>query len=199
MREGELRFWLHWMLANIPAWVVGAFLFWALADKIVSFALGPGAVAAFGAVLGLVVGTAQWLVLRRHVPGAGWWVAASVVAGALGLAVSDALSHVGAVALVLGAVIGAVQWPVLRRWVGRAGWWVPANMAAWLAGRMIAWTVATFVSLTASGFFDWGLGLRTGLVLGMALGGMVACAITGGVFVWLLRGGASFGAAPTPG
>ena len=189
MRDGELRFWLRWMLASALAWGFAALLFWILIDSILAFPLRLGSVAVGGAVLGLVLGTAQWLVLRSHVPGAGWWVAANVVAGALGLVVSDVLSHIGAVALLLGAVIGAAQWPVLRRWVGRAGWWVPANMVAWLAGRTTGWAVATLLSLTASGLFDWGLSLFTGLVIGMALGGMLACAITGAALVWLLRRG----------
>ena len=186
VRQRALRFWLHWMAANSLAWLLGSILFWILIDSILPFPLGPGAAAVCGTALGLLVGTAQWLVLRSRVPGAGWWVATSVVAGALGLAVSDALSHIGAVSLVMGATIGAVRWPVLRHWVAGSGWWVLANVVAWLAGRSLAWTVATAVSLIASGFFDWGFEFQTGLAAGLALGGMIASAIAGGVLAWLL-------------
>jgi hypothetical protein len=40
-----------------------------------------------GAGLLLSIGTAQWLVLRRHVRRAGWWIAATAAAWTAGLAV----------------------------------------------------------------------------------------------------------------
>jgi hypothetical protein len=71
--------------------------------------------AAASAGMGAAIGLAQWLVLRRHAAGAGWWVPANAV-GAL---VADALAgasggprgHPGATAaggLLNGAVQGAV-------------------------------------------------------------------------------------------
>lgn len=41
--------------------------------------------AAMGAVLGAVLGGAQWVTLRRYVPRASWWVAANAIAWATGM------------------------------------------------------------------------------------------------------------------
>jgi hypothetical protein len=58
--------------------------------------LGPATQIAFGAVLGAAAaippGLLQWLlVLRRQLPGAGWWIPASAVSWAVGFAISFAL------------------------------------------------------------------------------------------------------------
>ena len=54
-----------------------------------------------GAILGLVVGFAQWLVLRHLVYNAGWWIAASTFGWTIGLmgVLGDTL---------IGAAVGAV-------------------------------------------------------------------------------------------
>lgn len=38
-----------------------------------------------GGALGAILGVAQWVALRRHVPAAGWWVLANAVAWAVGM------------------------------------------------------------------------------------------------------------------
>jgi len=48
--------------------------------------------AVLGAALGASLGIAQWLVLRRQVSRAGWWVLANTVAFAVGGAVVEAAS-----------------------------------------------------------------------------------------------------------
>jgi hypothetical protein len=59
------------------------------------------------AVGGAVGGAMQWLVLRRRISRAGWWVLASTVGWAVGVAVYEAV--LGAVVgAVLGGVVGAV-------------------------------------------------------------------------------------------
>ena len=86
---------------------------------------------------GIVVGVAQWLILRKRVSKAGWWVIATGTGyflGAItGFLVNQALARVpglpGRVAAVLtfaaaGAVVGLLQGLVLRRHVSRAVWWV---------------------------------------------------------------------------
>jgi len=50
-----------------------------------------GAVA--GAVNGTVIGTMQWLVLRSQIPGARWWVAASIAGWAAGAAAGDGVAY----------------------------------------------------------------------------------------------------------
>ena len=53
-------------------------------------------------IFGTVVGVLQWLVLRRQVPRAGWWVLASTVGWVVGLPLGDINGPPG-----LGAVYGA--------------------------------------------------------------------------------------------
>jgi hypothetical protein len=65
-----------------------------------------GAVA--GAVVGAVIGTLQWLVLRTRVPGARWWVVASIAGWAAGAAAGDTVAYfVEGVDLVVAPVIAA--------------------------------------------------------------------------------------------
>ena len=82
-----------------------------------------GLAALMGLVLGPVLGLPQWVVLRRYVARAGWWVPAQLAAWALGMVVivlgTNAIGPQGltpgVVALLLaalavaGAVVGAVH------------------------------------------------------------------------------------------
>jgi len=62
-----------------------------------------------GALGGAVVGILQWLVLRRQVSRAGWWVLASTVGLGLSMAVAGAFLDMELVGLLVGgAVLGAV-------------------------------------------------------------------------------------------
>ncbi len=69
-----------------------------------------------GAVAGLGLGSAQWLVLRRSVSSAGWWLVASCVGWTAGLSLgSGMLDLLGTPLslLVVGVVSGAVTGSVL--------------------------------------------------------------------------------------
>ncbi len=72
------------------------------------FSGGAGALVLFGAVAGASVGIAQWLVLRRHIPGAGWWVLASIVGTGAGVAVISTVIGGGedAVGFAAGGAVG---------------------------------------------------------------------------------------------
>lgn len=64
-----------------------------------------------GVVVGLLLGSAQWLALRRAIPSAGWWIIASGLGWLLGIGLGAALaaqlSTVGAL-LVTGVVDGVI-------------------------------------------------------------------------------------------
>jgi hypothetical protein len=83
-----------------------------------------GMAAGMGIVLGVVLAFAQWLELRKHVNGAGWWIPANSAAWGLGMAICFAamdmamrpenplaltLMIVAAGMLVAGAAVGAVH------------------------------------------------------------------------------------------
>ena len=66
--------------------------------------------AVHGAAIGVIVGAAQWLALRRRLAGARWWVPVSVVAWTLGAAIGDFVGHFAEppLDLLTGFVVAAV-------------------------------------------------------------------------------------------
>jgi len=185
-------FWLQWVVASTVGMVVGFIagflsldlIYDVLGDWLIYNVLGDWLDFLFlGIVPGLGVGVLQWLVLRRRVSRAGWWVLASaaagygILAGFIGysesLSFGTLLRFTGVVALG-GAVTGILQWLVLRSQVSQAGWWVLASTVGWglsvTVARAIPWGMDEMDAL-------WAL-VVTGAVLG---------AVTGGALVWLLR------------
>jgi len=92
--------WRLWVLAT----AIGAFIAWALgmipSTFMVAGAGSEGAApaqmsdlmiytlaAVMGFVLGPILGVPQWLVLRHHLPKAGWWVLANALAWMVGMVI----------------------------------------------------------------------------------------------------------------
>ncbi len=183
-------FWLQWVVAS----TVGLYVGWVLAFVLLAFngiVLGleycdacDGL--AWGIGLGIGIGVLQWLVLRRRVSGAGWWVLASAAGGygiwqlgftgysdSLEMSYVSLLGWTGVVAL-SGAVTGTLQWLILRGQVSRAGWWVLASTVGW------------GLSVTVARAFPWGVG-DSDAVGALVVTAAVLGAVTGGALVWLLR------------
>ncbi len=90
-------------------------------------------------ITGLLMGFGQWLVLRRWVDRAQWWILASTAGwgGAIALGITaygifaaELRWEVVGMAITLPVVffgVGLFQWLLLRRWVRRAGWWLLAS------------------------------------------------------------------------
>jgi hypothetical protein len=181
--------WLYWVLAStvgvvlgvaVREAVVGAVL--VAVDRAVPLAGMPMVVAVaviyavIGAVVGAVVGVMQWVVLRRQVTRAGWWVLASTVGLAVGLVVALGLAVAGAevravAGAVAGAVVGVMQWVVLRRQVTRAGWWV---LATTVVGAVVG-------AKDVAGAVSWAVAVD------VAVSGGIYGIITGATMAWLLR------------
>jgi hypothetical protein len=163
--------WVWWVVASSVGLALGF-----AAGFAVGFAIG-GALSAiasqgvFGAVVGASVGTMQWLVLRRKVSRAGWWVLASTLGMGVGFALVRAATPMVSRILgggplygvvngaVVGTLVGMMQLLVLRGQVSRAGWWVLASA----------------------------LGMGVGFALGQIVGQVVGVAITGIALVWVLQ------------
>ena len=145
-------FWFWWVLASTVGYAVGN----AAGMKVVQAVVGAAEYRAKGFVVaipllvvmtGAAVGVMQWLVLRREVSGAGWWVLASTVGWVMGKAAAflgilfvglQGFSPVSANIVsgaVVGAVVGVLQWLILRRQLRRAGWWVLASTVGWVMGQ----------------------------------------------------------------
>jgi hypothetical protein len=129
-----------WVLAGAVGWALGGLVGDAVAvelevvidavDGNEGGVLGAALVGAvIGAVGGAVGGGAQWLLLRRQIPSAGWWVLASAVGWALGWAVGWAVSW-AVVGVVGDAVPGAVG--------GAVGGAITGGVLVWLLRRPAA-------------------------------------------------------------
>jgi hypothetical protein len=118
---------IAWMLGRVPS----ALADWngASAQAQPSLAIILLLSTAAGAALGLILGTAQWFVLRNHVARAGVWIGANALAWAVGmplifLAAGIPGPHTSALAIaalaliavgIAGAVVGAVEGAFLVR------------------------------------------------------------------------------------
>jgi hypothetical protein len=178
--------WLGWVLATALGAAVGLVL-----SPIIARSIGAmgnldedvlfGAAAAL--LLGIFIGGLQWLVLKRLVSRAGWWVPASL-AGYVAVFISSSLSNVlrlGAaigtpyfipLTAVLGAALGAPQYWVLKQHFPKAGWWVLASSVGMLGSLMGGvWPAHNIVEL---------------VILGASMGAIWG-GVTGIALEWLLR------------
>lgn len=178
----DWRLWLWWVVAGVVGWGLG----WGLGWSEVEFLSVDVAAAEYGGVVvGVTVaGVLQWLMLRRQIARAAWWIVASlvsgVVAGGVIYGVGGDAGFTAEVARDLdvgwvveaglhGAVLGVLQWLVLRGQVALSGLWVLASTVGWIVGDPVC------SSLMGFGTLSW-------VVFGAVYG-----AITGLVLVWLLR------------
>jgi hypothetical protein len=67
----------QWILASAAGWMAGV-----VASLVL---VPPGFGLLTGTIIGALTGAAQWLVLRRYVHWAGWWIVVSCLAWAIGL------------------------------------------------------------------------------------------------------------------
>jgi hypothetical protein len=149
-----------------------------------------------GAVLWGILGTAQWMALRKHIHRPGGWVLASVLGGAVGGAAGEdvheavvgivdnpiwkAWSGAGMVVIeavrqaVLWGIVGTGQWMVLRKRVHRCGWWVLASVVGGVvagAGIGAAWALTEASAKVA---IRAAAGAVTGIVAGLITGSALA-------------------------
>ena len=162
-------FGVLWVLASIVGWALGSVVSDTGGDVVGKVWFDSVGLI----VLGASIGTMQWLVLRRQVSWAGWWVVANIAGWTVGELVNLPLN------LPLGLfpgwlaglfVAGIFQWLVLRRHIYRATWWLLVSFVGFVAGSGI--------SVAIPGC----LGPCSAAVLGAVLGAM-----TGIALAWLLR------------
>lgn len=208
------RMGVAWFLVTILAWLPG----WALGIPVanaVGMAIGPlagypllevGAGAASWMVLGLAVGLAQWLLLRRRFAGTWEWILATVAGfgvvgsikwaqGLLTEQVMDAtfawLEGIGweawglvfgiLLALITegltGLLIGLAQWVALQNRVRRPGRWVLVSTAAWAGAGLLISLLMLFVGPLDEETATW---------LPPLLSGVAVSAITALGALWIL-------------
>lgn len=178
--RGGIRWslWLSWVLASTLGLLVGGAVGTAAVSAAFPLKDDSLTLALSFAVTGLVIGTAQWLVLRQHLSRIGWWILASIAGFAMFGTASQANPVEFALAFVVaGAGVGIAQFLVLRPHLTRAGWWVLACTLGFAAFGFVP-KVAEVIFATAG----YAAGVIVVLVIVAAYGG-----ITGVVLVWLLR------------
>ena len=163
-----------WLLAHVVAFTIGGFVaggvlraleqpYYGRAISALDAGLIQGSsLAASMAIFGAIVGTAQWLVLRRSLR-AGWWVPATAFGWGLGGVITGftaggSVSSIGPdegpVPPIITAVVvppavvvllGLAQWLILRRELVGAGWWPIVNSAGLFLGFSVGLVVAKVV------------------------------------------------------
>jgi hypothetical protein len=194
--------WERWVLATSVAEVVGLAIVGVVSVAVSRFGYVQGVFTLMGTLEGIVLGFAQWLVLRRYIRHSRRWILATTI-GALfawftGLTISVlmALVYAGAsdsattaafikgVVLLgggLGTMLGFCQWLVLKSQIRFSVWWILANALAWALGLLVA-----FVGV---GLMPQGWSIQTALITaasGTAMGAVIG-GITGIALVWLLK------------
>jgi hypothetical protein len=179
-------FWLRW-LPTFIGFIAGGALATAVAgrlDSVTAAVIG-------GALAGAVIGGGQWLVLRRVLPGAAWWIAATAVGQAVGLAVGAPLVGYGTEprdlavqGAVTGLAIGVLQSLVLRRGAANGLWWALAMPPLWTLGWLVTWAGRIDVDQQ---FFNFG-----------AYGAIAFTVLSGFLLIRLLRVPHSGGAVLRP-
>jgi len=144
----------------------------------------PGII--LGILFGVMVGVLQWLVLRRHISRAYWWIAATVAGltigtplgivalspvftGPIGVSGLSWLYFVPRAAIVAGVVVGLLQRLVLRRHVNGTWWWLLPSALTWPV-PLVYFLESGDISLVAgSAGYLAGLGLVLGTISGVTL------------------------------
>jgi hypothetical protein len=194
---------LPWVLATVAGVVIGILSILTFVSGLALTGTSTVLVGIIGgAALGGGVGIAQWLVLRRYVRSAIWWIVVSVIGGmlgvALGLLLSDALSPLISALLgeagqvrptrpgvllsralaaavagaCVGLVLGGAQWLVLRRHVQSALWWIVVSWLGWMTSLSVGAGMVDLVGVLGSL-------LVVGVVSGVAMGWLLAQFVSG--------------------
>jgi hypothetical protein len=190
-------FWLEWMTATAAGWAAGE----ALASFVPEDTVLLGTLHV--AVIGLCMGTLQWLTLHQRIDHPRLWVVAtsigSAVGGAAGLAASFATGATVIqpwAVLPLGVALGVAQWLVLRTQLDRAGWWV----LVCTLGLPLSFVVGLVVSFSLG--FEWEgvdpVFRVVSLAFFGAVAGLVFGLISGALLVLLVRKSTSVAAPVIP-
>lgn len=180
VRRSGNGLWLGWAAATVIGMVIG-YLPSALFVDQLDLGLARVIVPLFAGVL---IGLAQWFVLRNYIRDTGDWVwnmIGSWVAGyTIGFFVVSFLPNgvLGAALayILFGVIVSVIQYPVLRREIPRLGMWMLANVIGWAVGAVMSQLIILLLfgnsipSLLATTLVNSIVtGLVAGLITGVAL------------------------------
>ncbi len=181
--------WLAaWTIASAIAFVLGMFgtltLLWSVAEnltnRIPEFAAALIGGAVFGLSIGVLVGIAQWLVLRNHSAEATRWLVGSIIGGTLAGVVAIFISQYNndgenvAVTLLSFVVLGALVG------LGQA-------LAARSVARPAVWTVASAIAFVLAALLTFAMPNQDITWLNSLAGGILYGAVTAAALWWSNR------------
>jgi hypothetical protein len=133
--------WLRW-LPTFVAFIAGGAVAIAVTGPVTTLTAALGG----GALAGAVLGAGQWLALRGRLSKTEWWIPATAVGQAVGLAAGAAvvgyrtgLQDLAVQGAITGLGVGILQALVLRPHVATWFWWAIAMPPLWALG----WIVTT--------------------------------------------------------
>jgi hypothetical protein len=185
VKHNEFGLWLAWTLATTLGMLIG---YLPLAFVVGSLDLGIARVIV-PIISGVLLGLAQWLVLRPYISKSFDWIlnhaVGWVVGFTLGLFVVQQLSKtpVGMLLgfVIFGVIVAVFQYPVLRREIPHLGTWILANV--------IGWTLGAYLSQLAAGVFFQNSAPTTftSVLVTVGITGLVAGAITALALIRIVR------------
>lgn len=94
---------LQWLilqrrLQNAWWWILATTLGWMVGSIIIILLLPEGMDFTAGLILGLTMGSAQWLVLRQEIHWSGWWIVINIIAWTSGFALLPGIILSGVIA-----------------------------------------------------------------------------------------------------
>ena len=202
--NNSLKLWERWVIASTIVQIIGWFVAAYVSQVIDKFGIENiyQVLLLLGSLEGLLLGFAQYLVLRPYIRQAGYWVLFTtvgvLVSWFMGLTVSAVIGlfyaanlyqkittlveEVALLGAAIGTVIGYAQWLILKTVNKQAIWWVSANALAWSLGIVVAFIGAGIDFLPGLKIHASLIAVATGAVMGVAIS-----SITGIVLVWLLK------------
>jgi hypothetical protein len=146
---------MYWVIISIIEKFVGGTIFVAGQSRTTEDYLFPFIVTP---TIGLIIGSFQFLLLRRYFYRISWWIAATwigwmlpFVAGYyLNIYFVDTILDNTLWMITFGLFIGVCQWLVIRRQLDYGALWIAANLIGW--GFLVP-----IVGNTRTGFLDFGV------------------------------------------
>ena len=104
------------LLASVTYYVIAAWISVQRFPGSVTLTMGFPTVSNFtilsGAILGLLLGSCQWLVLKRRIEQALWWIPTNVLSFAIGVALAEELSHLLSILMPLNGLSNPGFYPI---------------------------------------------------------------------------------------
>jgi hypothetical protein len=170
-RMSGLKIVFSWIGVSLLAFPLGGYLGWGVGGHVDG--IGPALIG--GALTGVAVGFAQWLLLRRDLGVGSWWIPATGIALAAGLSVGAAVvgyeTDVGSLATmgaISGAAVGVAQGLLLRDKFTLWAAWMVAMPLMWA----ISWAVTTAIGIDVANQFTV-FGASGSIAFGILAGALV--------------------------